>query len=363
MPKVSVIVPIYKVEAYLRECVDSVLAQTYQDYELILVDDGSPDNSGRICDEYAEKDSRIRVIHKKNGGLSDARNAGLDAAAGKYVYFLDGDDAVASNLLETIVPLMDQGCELVSFQLHAFYDDGTVFAPWHRKYGDFVLDSDEKRKAFFHKTLIQAQIGWEAWSRIFVREIIERYGIRFADNRKIFAEDVCFSLCYCAHIKKIRSIDACLYHYRQRPESILHQETGRCNIDRIHLLTGEVRNHYSQWEDCESLLLDFDYLYFQIMMSQFIFHVQSVSDYENYRNAVTASLPQWEEIRSGMAAQLADRKKLRSHYTPLRYYELVRNAEFLLGGSAEKLARSKWLIQKIRNQRERWDNLRVKLGK
>ncbi|HAP9560050.1 TPA: glycosyltransferase, partial [Enterococcus faecium] len=88
MCEISIIVPVYKVEKYLRKCVDSILAQTFTDFEVILVDDGSPDNSGKICDEYAEKDNRVRVIHKENGGLSSARNAGIDVARGKYLGFV-----------------------------------------------------------------------------------------------------------------------------------------------------------------------------------------------------------------------------------------------------------------------------------
>ena len=94
MPTISVIVPVYKVEKYIHRCVDSILSQTFQDFELILVDDGSPDNSGAICDDYAAKDSRVRVIHKENGGLSSARNAGIDAAQGEYLFFLDSDDVI-----------------------------------------------------------------------------------------------------------------------------------------------------------------------------------------------------------------------------------------------------------------------------
>ena len=92
MPKVSVIIPVYNVEQYLNRCIDSVLNQTYKDFEIILVDDGSTDKSGEICDVYAEKDSRITVIHKENGGLSDARNFGIDAARGDFLTFLDSDD-------------------------------------------------------------------------------------------------------------------------------------------------------------------------------------------------------------------------------------------------------------------------------
>ncbi len=99
---ISIVVPVYKVEQYLPKCIDSILAQTYTNFELILVDDGSPDNSGKICDDYAEKDSRVRVIHKENGGLSSARNAGILKATGKYIGFIDGDDYIASNMFECL---------------------------------------------------------------------------------------------------------------------------------------------------------------------------------------------------------------------------------------------------------------------
>ena len=100
MIEISVIVPVYKVEKYLRKCVYSILTQSFIDFELILVDDGSPDNCGLICDEYATKDHRVKVIHKENGGLSDARNIGLDQMQGKYVFFVDSDDWISSDALE-----------------------------------------------------------------------------------------------------------------------------------------------------------------------------------------------------------------------------------------------------------------------
>ena len=92
---ISIIVPVYKVEKYLRRCIDSILAQTYQNIEVLLIDDGSPDNSGEICDEYAERDSRVRVFHKPNGGVSSARNLGLKEAKGQYIGFVDADDRLA----------------------------------------------------------------------------------------------------------------------------------------------------------------------------------------------------------------------------------------------------------------------------
>src|SRR5690606_22590995 len=100
MPKVSVIIPVYNTENYLRECLDSILAQTFTDFEVLLINDGSTDSSGKICDEYAEKDSRIKVFHKENGGVSSARNLGLDNAKGEWICFVDSDDEILQDALQ-----------------------------------------------------------------------------------------------------------------------------------------------------------------------------------------------------------------------------------------------------------------------
>lgn len=107
-PAISVIVPVYRAERYLSDCVDSILAQTFRDFELILVNDGSPDNSGAICDAYAEKDSRVKVIHKANGGASSARNVGVEVAVGKYIGWVDADDRILPNMYETLYQLAEQ---------------------------------------------------------------------------------------------------------------------------------------------------------------------------------------------------------------------------------------------------------------
>src|SRR4051794_4889210 len=115
MPKISIVVPVYKVEKYIKRCVDSILAQTYQDFELILVDDGSPDNCGKICDSLAKQDKRIKVIHKENGGLSTARNAGIDVAVGEYIGFVDSDDWVTKDMFEYLLNLIeDNECDISS---------------------------------------------------------------------------------------------------------------------------------------------------------------------------------------------------------------------------------------------------------
>ncbi len=143
MPKISVIVPIYNVEEYLPRCIDSILAQTFTDFELWLVDDGSPDKCGEICDAYAKKDSRIRVIHKENGGLSDARNAALDKITGEYISFIDSDDWVSPNFLENMLISMERhNAELVICNFVAAYEDGKKEIMYQPATSEMVLSGD-----------------------------------------------------------------------------------------------------------------------------------------------------------------------------------------------------------------------------
>lgn len=128
MPKISVIVPVYNVEQYLAACVQSVLAQTYRDFELILVDDGSPDRCGALCDGYALQDGRVRVVHKKNGGLSSARNAGLDVMQGQYVTFVDSDDVVHPQYLEILLSLLQKEDADISM---CYYDFFSTEGDWY----------------------------------------------------------------------------------------------------------------------------------------------------------------------------------------------------------------------------------------
>ena len=122
--KITIVVPVYKVEKYLRRCIESILQQTYKNIEIILVDDGSPDNCGKICDEYKEKDNRIIVIHKENGGLSDARNAGIDIATGKYIAFIDSDDYVANNFISSLYDVcIKNECEIAQCKFKRVTED------------------------------------------------------------------------------------------------------------------------------------------------------------------------------------------------------------------------------------------------
>lgn len=135
---ISVIVPVYNVEKYLSKCIDSILAQTYKNLEIILVDDGSPDNCPKICDEYAKKDNRIKVIHKENGGLSAARNVALDIAKGEYIGFVDSDDFIAEDMYEVLYNLAEKyNAEISSVSFYKVIENNIITIRDSRKFRSF----------------------------------------------------------------------------------------------------------------------------------------------------------------------------------------------------------------------------------
>lgn len=251
--KVSVIIPIYNVAEFLEECLESICNQTYKNLEIILVDDGSTDSSAFICDIWSKKDERIKVIHKNNGGLSSARNAGLDISSGKYIYFLDGDDTVNIHLIEHVVSYMRQGYDMVAFCYANYYQNKSKEAIVNGEFGKFVFSTDKQREDFILSILLQYKIGWEAWSRMYLREKIERYHLRFADNQQIFAEDLYFCLCYSSHCKRIMRNTEVLYNYRKRDNSIMGTEVYKINIGRMNQLCKEVLLHFKKYQECSGL--------------------------------------------------------------------------------------------------------------
>ena len=238
MCMVSVIVPIYQVEAYLPKCLDSILAQTFDDYELILVNDGTKDNSPAIMAEYAQRDKRIRLINKENGGLSSARNAGLDIARGKYIAFVDSDDYIEPTLLEDTVRAAEEtGADQVLFNYRLVDEQGE-----HEPYlcfEDEVIDLDTLGlDQYFYRYWMPYRHGQEAWSKLYRREIIERFGLRYAPNVEIFAEDTLFSAMYLMHTHKIAALKKAYVNYLQRGDSLMGMK--KPNLAR-RLMTLSVR--------------------------------------------------------------------------------------------------------------------------
>ncbi len=169
MPRISIIVPVYNVELYLKRCVDSILGQTYKDFELILVNDGSPDNCGNICNELALKDSRVKVIHKKNGGLSSARNAGLDMAVGEYVGFVDSDDWITNDMYEHLIGLVDEyDCEIASAS-YVFSNGESVFNQSKIKINKYT----RKEALYFYlfEGMSKRIADYPVWIKLYRREL------------------------------------------------------------------------------------------------------------------------------------------------------------------------------------------------
>ena len=227
MCRVSVIVPVYQVEAYLPRCLDSILAQTFADYELILVDDGTKDNCPAIMQAYAQRDSRIRQIHKENGGLSSARNAGLDAARGEYIAFVDSDDYVAPQWLEDVVRTADEtGAQQVLYN-YALVVNGQEQGPYLR-FASETIDMDRLGlDNYFYRYWMPYRHGQEAWSKLYRRSVIEENGLRFAPNDEIFAEDTLFSAMYLMHTHTIAALSAPYVYYVQRGDSLMGMKKPR----------------------------------------------------------------------------------------------------------------------------------------
>lgn len=207
-PTISIIVPVYKVEPYLRQCVDSIRNQTYPNLEIILVDDGSPDGCPRICDEYAELDSRIQVIHKKNGGLSDARNVGMAVCKGEYLCFVDSDDALPTHALKPLLDMaMEHQADLVIGD-HLRFSEDIPEAP-NRAANVLLMNKAEAMEDFFRH-------GCASWARLYRREVHE--GLLFPVGE--INEDEAIVLRLLDRCNTIAKIDTVVYYYRCRPESI-----------------------------------------------------------------------------------------------------------------------------------------------
>lgn len=210
-PKISVIIPIYRVEQYLCKCVESVLAQTYHNMEVILVDDGSPDGCGKICDEYAERDDRIKVIHKPNGGVASARNAGLAAATGEWIGWVDSDDWTEPALFETLLRgAQETGAEISVCGHWEEYRGRREASGWQERR---VLDTEQA----LGELLENGRMKNLLWDRIFHRTLFD--GLRFPEGRTY--EDIAVMHWLFLRAEKVACLPEVLYHYRQREGSIV----------------------------------------------------------------------------------------------------------------------------------------------
>lgn len=222
---ISVIVPVYNVEKYVRKCIESILAQTYSAFELILIDDGSTDESGSICDEYAEKQN-VLVIHKENGGLADARNAGIEMAHGDYITFVDSDDFLKRNFLEKMnFMAQDSGAQIIVSKLIDYYEENKV----PKNSCDEIEYKIISRKECYKKMLLQDEIDVNATAKMYSKDIF-RY-IRFVKG--MLYEDINIVTDIFEGAEKICVSNYAGYYYLQRKDSIMY---GSFSLQRMSLL-------------------------------------------------------------------------------------------------------------------------------
>lgn len=215
MVKISVIVPVYRAELYIKKCIESILNQTHTNIELILVNDGSPDKSGLICDSYAVQDSRITVLHQQNQGVSVARNNGIDLVTGDYLIFVDSDDWIETDFLETYIGEVEQsGSDLIYQGLVNEHADGTTLLklPFGRFQNETVAD------AILIVEYLECLGG--ACNKLFKSKIIKDNQIRFLPGLS-FGEDKIFTLQYFEQVTTLTLLDACKYHYNRISEDSL----------------------------------------------------------------------------------------------------------------------------------------------
>lgn len=222
MKKVSIIIPVYNVEKYLPECLDSLLKQTYSEWEAVLVDDGSTDKSGEICEMYALKDSRFYVIHKKNGGAANAKNTAIDYATGDYICFVDSDDYVESKWLERVMEIVaDYNADIVEFNFDKVFCTGTK----QTKY--FVENIMEFTAEQYLAQYLDRWTNSLFWNKLFSAELVKKFKFR-KERRCIDDEFFTYKVVTCAH--KIICINDILYHYRQRKSSAVQSQINQRKI-------------------------------------------------------------------------------------------------------------------------------------
>lgn len=215
-PLISVIVPVYNTEKYLPRCLDSILSQSFTDFELILIDDGSKDGSGVICNAYASKDDRIRVFHKENGGVSSARNLGIDNSKGEWLYFADSDDELLPNGLQTLVNCIDNDVDVVMGGYEKFNEEGDLLESVQDR-AVVTLDKKKSLSSLYHgHTMFYSALSY-TWLRLFRKKIIDYHRIRF-DETLSNKEDTLFIteyLCKSNGVTRFDTTPVYWYFWRQ----------------------------------------------------------------------------------------------------------------------------------------------------
>lgn len=276
-PLITVIVPVYNVEKYVSKCVDSILEQTYTNIEVILVDDGSPDNCGKICDEYAAKDKRIKVIHKKNGGLVSARNAGYDAATGDWIMYVDGDDWIDGDTCERMMNAVSKypDVDIVFWKCSVELGNKSIKGKWEWPCRDAEkLYEDDDCKKLARNTLVYKSGIATAYCKLIRADYARQFNIRHDDRLKQGAEGLEFSLRAFYYAHKALYVNAYSYHYLFNPNSIskkIDERNTQYLIDCFNVIQEDIEKFDNRQSFTKALYQRVVYVIIAIAMSTY-FH-------------------------------------------------------------------------------------------
>lgn len=260
---ISIIVPVYNVEQYLDQCVQSIVEQTYSNIEIILVDDGSTDNCPAMCNSWAEKDTRVKVIHKTNGGLSDARNAGLAVAKGEYVGFIDSDDYISKDMYELLLnSILDNNSDISICGIQLFWEDGTEPKMLSAD-GSYVLNKEEALLSVINESLIKQPVVYKLYKYNLIKDLLFPVGK--------YHEDVFWTYLAVARAENISIFDNPCYFYRQRNNSIMNSSYSLKRLDgleAVYLRTSFIQKNIPALANAAKSSLWFSCIYTMQMVTK-----------------------------------------------------------------------------------------------
>lgn len=300
---ISIIVPVYNVEKYVGRCIESIQRQTYRNLEIILVDDGATDGSGILCDRYAESDSRISVIHKENGGLSSARNAGLNKARGEYLCFVDSDDWVDDRYVEALCEAMTlSGADMAACRFCKALEGKP--APRNKDSGRISVLSDE----LCHHAITETTFAGYAWNKLWKTEIVRSHGLCF-DERIFNGEDLPFTVEYLRYCRSVVFTEAELYFYNVRPMSIT---TSRGFTERAFTILYAREKVLSLLKENSPACVDIETAAYLSHLAKFQFLLEPISDQypDQYQEVKDKIARHRDRIMNLQGVALRDRLKL-----------------------------------------------------
>lgn len=269
---ISVVVPVYNVEKYLCKCVDSILNQTYQNLEIFLVDDGSLDNSGRICDEYAKKDNRIIAIHKSNGGLSDARNVAIEQATGKYITFIDSDDYVSLDMIEFLHQNVTKyQADISTCMYRSFCEKQAIDTVDQGGFRVHVFDAEQALETM----LYQKECTTSAWGKLYLTKLFKN--IRYPFGK--ICEDLDTTYLLFSKAKKIVISNCKKYYYLQRADSIINSKFNEKRMDALEFAKKETLYVQAYYPKITKSAINREFMEAIFILCQFDFKNKKYNNY------------------------------------------------------------------------------------